>query len=212
MAGRPGFIALVAASALAVFLAREAWAGPPTDQLRGHVERVLQVLEDPGLKKDGRERERAAAVRRIAGEAFDLQEIAKRSLGRHWRARTPAEREEFVRLFTDLLERAYLSKLELYADEKVAFVGESVDGDSATVRTRVIGKQGTAIPVDYRMVRQGDGWRAYDVMIEGVSLVANYRSQFDTVIRKSSFGELVRLMKAKENETRADAKRTQQTP
>ncbi len=205
-AWRPGLITLVVAWALVVFLAREAGAGPPTDQLRRYVERVLQVLADPGLKKDGRERERAAAVRRIAAEAFDLREIAKRSLGRHWRARTPAEREEFVRLFTDLLERAYLSKLELYAGEKVAFVGESVDGDSATVRTRVVGKKGTEIPVDYRMVRQGYGWRAYDVMIEGVSFVANYRSQFDTVIQRSSYGELVRLMKAKQDDPTAPSR------
>src|SRR5439155_3213847 len=120
--------------------------------------------------------------------------------GRYWQPRTPAEREEFVRLFADLLERAYVSKLELYSGEKIEYPGEVPDGDVTTVRTRIITKQGTPIPVDYRMFQQSGQWRAYDALIEGVSLVANYRSQFNSVIQRTSYEDLVKTLRAKAQE------------
>ena len=193
-------IVLGAAYVLGVLTVGGAWAGPPTDQLRRDVERVLTILEDPRLKKPGTLPERRSALRQIANEVFDLPEMAKRTLARHWQARTPAERAEFTRLFGDLLERAYIARIDLYAGEKVAFVGESIDGNHATVRTRIVTKQGSEIPVDYRMWRPEERWRAYDVAIEGVSLVANYRSQFNAVIQKSSYDGLVRALKAKQGE------------
>jgi phospholipid transport system substrate-binding protein len=175
-------------------------AGTPTEQLRSQIDRVVKVLDDPELKKEGRALERRRAVRKIADEIFDFGETAKRSLARHWQARTPAEREEFVALFTDLLERSYIGKIELFNGEKIAYVGEQVDGDQAVVRTRVITKQGTEIPVDYRMLRRGDRWLVYDVVIEGVSLIANYRTQFNKIIQTSSYQELVKKMKTKQEE------------
>ena len=186
------------ALALALAAAPRAWAGEPAEQLSARIDQVLRILEDPALKPAERAEERRAAIRRVAHDIFDFEELARRSLGRHWQARTPEERDEFVRLLGHLLERAYLGKLELYNGERIVLLGDSVDGDLATVRTRVVTRQGTEIPVDYRMLRRGDGWRAYDVTIEGVSLVANYRSQFDKIIRRASFQQLVKQVREKQ--------------
>src|SRR5438445_5514833 len=117
-----------------------AWAGAPTDQLRAQIDRAVKILDDPELKKDGRQKDRRGAVRQVANDIFDFSETAKRSLARHWTSRTQAERDEFVGLFTDLLERSYISKIELYGGEKIKFVGESVDPDGAVVRTRLVTK------------------------------------------------------------------------
>ena len=177
-----------------------AWAGQPTEQLRAQIDRVVKTLDDPELKKEGRSVERRKAVRKIAEEIFDFGETAKRSLGRHWVARSPAEREEFVQLFTDLLERSYISKIELYTGERITFTGDTMDGDQAVVRSRIITKQGTEVPVDYRMTKKSDRWQVYDVIIEGVSLVANYRTQFNKIIQTSSYQDLVKKMKTKQEE------------
>jgi phospholipid transport system substrate-binding protein len=179
-------------------LASPARAGAPLDQLRGQIDRVLKVLDDPELK--GRGPARRAAVRKIAEDIFDFQETAKRSLARHWQSRTAAERDEFVRLFADLLERSYISKIELYGGEKIAYLGDSLDGDQALVRTRIVTKGGAEVPVEYRMAKKGDRWLVYDVVIEGVSLVANYRTQFNKIIQTSSYAELVKKMKVKQDE------------
>ena len=198
---RRHFIAFVFATLSLVLLGSpDVSAGPATDQLRNRVDRILQVLSDPEMMKESRTTERRATLRRIAGEVFDFNEISRRSLGRHWQARTPAERAEFVRLFADLLERAYVGKLELYSGEKIEYVGEVPDGDVTTVKTRIITKQGTAIPVDYRMFQENGQWRAYDALIEGVSLVGNYRTQFNTVIQRSSYEGLVKALRAKAEE------------
>ncbi len=191
---------LALALALAVALAPPALAGPPTEQLRNQVDRVIKTLEDPQLKQEGKALERRRTVRRIADEIFDFGETAKRSLGRHWQARTPSEREEFVQLFADLLERSYISKIELFNGERVTYVGETIDGDLATVRTRLVTKQATEIPVEYRMLKRGERWLVYDVIIEGVSLVANYRTQFNKIIQTSSYQDLVKKMKGKQEE------------
>jgi phospholipid transport system substrate-binding protein len=200
----------VAAVALVVTLAlsRDGWAGPPTDQLRAKIDRVVKTIEDPELKKENKHKERRVVVRKIAEEIFDFTETAKRSLGRHWPPRTPAERREFVDLFADLLERSYFSKIELYNGEKIVYLGDTVDGDYATVRTKLLTTQGSEIPVDYKMGRQGDRWIVYDVVIEGVSLVANYRAQFNKIIQTSSYQELVRKMKARQAEFSDEPKRT----
>ena len=178
-----------------------AWAGPPSDQLRAQVDRVIKVLEDPDLRREGRLQERRTAIRRIANEIFDFNETTRRSLGPHWQARTPQEREEIVRLYTDLLERSYIGKIELYSGERIQFVGDAVEGDQATVRTRLVTKAGTEVPVDYRMHRVGDGrWLAYDVAVEGVSMVANYRAQFNKIIQSSGYKSLVSKLAAKQEE------------
>jgi phospholipid transport system substrate-binding protein len=175
-------------------------AGPPTDQLRGSVDGVLKTLSDPEMKKEAKTVERRRLIRAAASEIFDFSEISRRSLAVHWQARTPAERQQFVALFGDLLEHSYISKIEAYSGEKILYLGETIDGNQAIVRTRIVGKQGTEIPVDYRMLVEGGRWRAYDVSIEGVSLVANYRSQFNSIIQRSGYAELAAKLKAKQDE------------
>lgn len=198
---RRDVIGLVTALVFTIPVAVTVWAAPPpSHQLRGAVDQVLRIAEDPDLKRPARAADRRAAIRRIAGEIFDFQEITKRTLGLHWQPRTPAEREEIVRLVAALLERAYISKIELYSGERITYTGEAVDGDLATVRTRVVTRQGTEIPVEYRMMLRGERWLAYDVIIEGVSLVSNYRGQFNKILQTSSYAELVRRLRAKLDE------------
>jgi phospholipid transport system substrate-binding protein len=196
MRGIRRVVVLLSIVALGVALARDAAAGQVSDQLRSRIDRVIAILEDPILKV--RPQERRVALRGAAGDVFDFTEITRRSLGRHWQAATPAEREELVQLFTALLERSYLGRLEQYRGERIAVVGELLDGDLATVRTRLVSKDGVETPVDYRLARVGDRWLAYDVTVEGVSLVANYRSQFNKIVQASSTQALVLRLRAKQ--------------
>jgi len=184
-----------AAAAMLLLAGSPAWAGP-TDQLREYTDQVIKVLDDPALARQ----DRRAAVRKIAHEAFDVTETAKRVLARHWQARTPAEREEFTQLFADLLERTYIARMDEYGGERIRYVGESMDGDLATVRARIMTRTGTEVPVESRMVRRGERWLIYDVLIENVSLIANYRSQFDRIVRANSYEELIRRLKHKRDE------------
>jgi phospholipid transport system substrate-binding protein len=171
-------------------------AGAPTEQLKASVEQIVKLLEDPALRAEARAGERRAAIRKEAEGVFDFGETAKRALGRHWQGLGQKDRLEFIGLFTDLIERAYVSKIERYSGERIVFSGEAVEGGLATVRTRFVTKQNTEIPVDYRMQQRGDRWLVYDVSIEGVSLINNYRTQFDKIIQSSSYAELVRRLKA----------------
>ena len=168
-----------------------AWASSPTEQLRAYTDQVMKALESPTLTASAR----LEAVRTIAGEAFDVTEAAKRALGLHWQQRTPAEQGEFVQLFQDLLERGYLSRIGEYGGEQIKYVSERIDGDYAIVRAVIVTKKGTQVPVESRLLRKADRWLIYDVLVENVSLIASYRSQFDRVIRTTSYGELVRRLK-----------------
>jgi phospholipid transport system substrate-binding protein len=172
-------------------------AGPATDQLRPQIDQVIATIEDPALHSELRIAERRQAIRVITDGIFDWTEMARRALGRHWDARTATEQTEFVALFRDLLERAFLGKIERYGAETVAYVGESLDGDESTVRTLVTLKPGPEVGVDYRMARQGTRWMIHDVVIQAVSLVSNYRTQFDGVIKASSYHELVRKLRTR---------------
>jgi phospholipid transport system substrate-binding protein len=199
---RPSVVlTLVVVLAVTLLTGRWAVAGLPTDQLKAQIDRVLKTLEDPELKKEGRVKDRRAAVRKIANDIFDFSETARRSLGRHWQGRTQAERDEFVQLFSDLLERSYITKIETYGGEKIQYLGDTVEGDQAKVQTKLVTKgSGGEIPIEYRMHKVGDRWLVYDVVIEGVSLVANYRTQFNKIIQTSSFQELMNKMKNKQHE------------
>ena len=181
--------------AIGLFLASlpVAWAGPPTDTVREYTDAVQKVLEDPALRKE----DRRASVRKIAAEAFDVNESARRALGPHWQQRTPAEREEFVQLFGDLLERTYIAQIDLYSGERIRFTEERLDGNLAIVRAKLVTKQGTEVPVEARMNRKGERWLIYDVAIENVSLISNYRSQFDRIIRQNSYPELVKRLRSR---------------
>jgi phospholipid transport system substrate-binding protein len=201
-------VAMLAVTGLVATGVAPAAAGVATDQLRGSVERVLKALDDPALKGEGKVGERRVAVRKIANEIFDFGEIAKRSMARHWQPLSEAQRNEFVGLFADLLERSYISKIETYGGEKIQYTTERADGEYATVSTKIITKNGTEVPVDYRMIkRSGDRWLVYDVSIEGVSLVSNYRTQFNKIIQTSSYNELVSKLRNKQDELLAEDKK-----
>jgi phospholipid transport system substrate-binding protein len=182
--------ALVVIAGFVAGLAAE--AGPVSEQFKGDLTRVLKVVEDT----EGKPAEaRRAAIRAAAEPVFDWREMAARSLATHWNARTEEERTEFVRLFSDLIERAYVTKVERYSGEPVRFVGERTEGNLAVVQTRFVTTKGQEIPMDYRLITRGERWRVYDVIIEGVSLVGNYRTQFDRVIRTSSYPDLIARLK-----------------
>jgi phospholipid transport system substrate-binding protein len=203
---RMGAMGLAGALVVGVSAAPAA-AGVPTDQLKGAVERVLRTLDDPTLKGEARLPERRVAVRKIANEIFDFSEIAKRSMARHWQPLSEAQRTEFVGLFAELLERSYISKIETYGGEKIQYTAERADGDFATVSTRIVTKNGTEVPVDYRMIKRADRWLVYDVSIEGVSLVSNYRTQFNKIIQTTSYNELVLKLRNKQDELLAEDKK-----
>lgn len=202
----------LATVACLLWTSAEAAAGAATDQLRDSIDAVLKVLADPELKTDSKVTERRQAIRAVANEIFDYGEISRRSLAAHWQPRTPAERQEFVELFGDLLESAYISKLEGYSGEKIVYAGEAVNGSQAVVKTRIVTRQTTEIPVEYRMLQHGDRWRAYDVSIEGVSLVSNYRSQFNTIITRAGYPDLIAKLRAKRDERPGGAAPVRQSP
>ena len=180
--------------------AAPALAGAPTDQLKSSIDQVIKVLDDPALKAEGSAEKRRAAIREVANNTFDFGEAAKRSLGKHWQGLSERDRQEFTGLFADLLERGYVARIEEYSGEKIVYTGDNVDADAATVKTRLTTKSGTAIPVDYRMLRKGDRWLVYDVSVEGLSLVSNYRGQFNKIIETSSYQDLVKRMKTRNEE------------
>jgi len=181
---------------LALSSAPDAWAGAPTDDFRDGVERVFKILRDPELKGDANASRRWATVAKLSEQIFDFGETAKRSLGQHWDARTPAERVEYVRLFTDLIQRSYVSRVDRYGAEKMVFRGDTIDGNQAVVRTALVLNDGGQMPLDYKMHHAGNRWQVYDVNIEGVSLVANYRAQFNKVIRSESYEALIARLKS----------------
>lgn len=187
------FLALV----IAAMLAGSAAAGPVTEQLRRSIDRVMAILADPALQGDAKKAPRRAALRRTMEEAIDFEDAAKRALAIHWSPRTEAERTEFVGLFKDLVTYSYVLRIEPYGGETVVWLGESVEGDHATVRTKIQPKQGEDIAVDYRLHRRDERWLVYDVSIGGVSLIANYRTQFNTIIQTSSYAELLTRIRAR---------------
>ena len=177
--------------------ATAAQAITPTETVKARVDEALQGLsQTAGTTPESAERRRVE-IRRVADSLFDFTEMSRRALGRHWTDRTAAERAEFVRLFTDLIARSYIGKIDRYAGEAVTYTGEHVDGDEASVRSQVVTAKGSQIPLEYRLHRVNDSWSAYDVLIENVSLVGTYRSQFDRVIKAESFADLLRRLREK---------------
>jgi phospholipid transport system substrate-binding protein len=174
-----------------------ATAGGAADALQPAIDRVLRVLDDPTLKGEGKTRERRVALRGVMESAIDFSEAARRALAVHWRMRTEAERGEFVGLFKDVVTHSYIRLMEPYAGETVQIVGELQTDGTTTVLTRIQRRQGEPIPVDYRMRVVATRWLIYDVVFEGVSLVANYRGQFNSIIQTSSYEELVRRLRAR---------------
>jgi phospholipid transport system substrate-binding protein len=186
---------------LSLSLLVTAYAGVPTDQVRQTVDKVLDILNNKELKKPGKVKERRATIRKTVGERFDFEEMAKRSLALYWKQRTPEEKKEFVPLYADLLERSYIKKIENYSDEKIIYSHEKIDDGYAIVKTKIITKRNVEIPIEYKLLKKNNNkWDVYDVVIEGVSLINNYRNQFSKIIRTSSYEELVKRMQNKQDE------------
>jgi phospholipid transport system substrate-binding protein len=180
-----------------LLLSTTAHAGLATDQIKATVDKALVVLRDPKLKPAAKLKERREQLKQILFSRFDFTEMAKRSLGANWRRRTPQEQEEFVRLFTDVLERAYAEIIESYSDEKIVYLNERIDAEYADVNSKIFTGKGQEYTINYKAHLVGNEWKVYDVVAENISLVNNYRSQFTRVITKDSYEELVRRLKDK---------------
>ena len=174
-----------------------AHAGAPLDLVRTTVDRALQILQDPKLSSPDKKQERVDRLREALVAIFDYEEMAKRALGPHWRQRTPAEQEEFVKLFRDFLEKVYSDKIDLYAGQKVRFGREVIDNEFAQVESTIIQPKGDEIAVVYKLRQVNGQWKVYDAIVENISIVNNYRSQFDRVISSSSYEALVKRLRGK---------------
>jgi phospholipid transport system substrate-binding protein len=172
-------------------------AGAPGEQVRQSVDTLLAILKDPRLKREENKNERREKLKEVIYQRFDFTEMAKRSLGSEWRRRSPEEQKEFVELFTDLLKRAYLEQIESYSGEKIQYLKEQEGDNHAEVPTKIVDNKGQEYSVNYRLHKVNGDWKVYDVVIEDISLVNNYRSQFSRMLGKSSYEELVNRMKGK---------------
>jgi len=182
-----------------LLLVQPVWvaAGVPGDQVRQSVDKLLAILKDPQLKGESKKNERRDKLKEVIYQRFDFTEMARRSLGSEWRRRSPEEQREFVKLFTGLLEQAYLDNIESYNGEKFRYLKEQEDNNYAQVDTKIIDNKGQEFSVNYRLHNRNGDWKVYDVVIEDISLVNNYRSQFNRMLATSSYEELVNRMKGK---------------
>jgi phospholipid transport system substrate-binding protein len=187
---------LVAATILATLLgvAPAARGGEPTEQLRADIDELYRVVNQSPATPAG---QGGTPGRAIVDRMFDWTAMAEASLRHHWQKRTPEERAEFTRIFSDLFARAYLSRINLVDAGKFKYLGEAINGDRATIKTKVFTKRGSDLDVDY-LVRAtpAQRWLVRDVRVEAISLVDNYRAQFDSIIAQSSYEELVKQLKA----------------
>lgn len=180
-----------------LFWSISSWAAEPMETIKQTTDKILSIVTNPALKSSSKTAERERLIRQAVDERFDWEEMARRSLATHWAKRTPEERKEFIPLFADLLERTYMKKVEDYSGEKVIYEGESKEGDYATVKVKIVTKKNKDINVEYRLKNEGNNWLIYDVSIMGVSLVNNYRTQFNSIISQSSYENLVKKLKEK---------------
>ena len=191
-------LAVLMAALLVPVGAATVHAGAAVDTLKVGVDKALKILEDPGLKGEAHASDRRKQLREIADGLFDFEEMSRRTLATHWQKRTPDERQQFSTLFADLLENTYFTQIDTYSGGgTVKYVAENVTGDQATVRTVIVTAKGTEIPADYRMHQKAGKWLVYDVSIEGVSLVNNYRAQFNSIIQRGGFADLVQKLQKK---------------
>ena len=178
-------------------MAGQSFGEEPTDQLKQTIDQVIAILTDPALKDTAKAEEKRKLLRQAADQRFDWQEMARRALARHWRERTDEEKQRFTALFADLLEKTYMKRVEGYSGEKVQYDAERVEGKYAIISVRVFDSNDMEIPVDYRLKKKNAHWLIYDVYVEGVSLVNNYRTQFNTILAKAPFAELMEKLEAK---------------
>ena len=184
-----------------------AGAGEPLDKIRETVENVLSVLGDETLQAPERRELRRGKLRQAVQQRFGFEEMARRALGRHWRDLSADQRQEFVALFSDLLERSYVGKIEgTGAGSQVAYPKETIDDEGfASVLTVITNRLGSRAEVEYRLLQRGGNtpWMVYDIVIEGVSLINNYRTQFNNIIHRTSYDGLVKQLRLKQEQEEA---------
>ena len=173
------------------------FAGEALQVVKVAADRAIQILKDPQLQSKEKKQERAERLKEIVNPLFDFEEMARRTLGPHWRRRNPQEQRQFVKLFHDFLEKIYSDRVDLYAGEKIIYGRESSENDYAQVETSLVNTKGEEVSVVYRLRRSEGKWKVYDAVVENISVVNNYRAQFDRIIDKFSFDELLRLLKEK---------------
>lgn len=179
------------------FFATTVLAGPALDTVKGEVEAVLKILNDPAYKGDKGKAAKQDRIRSVSQKMFDFTELSKRTLGGNWNRFSASERQEFVSLFRGILEGAYIDKITSYSDEKISYTKEVQLSENTAEVQSVILTKGAEIPVNYRMFSRDGQWRVYDVVIEGVSLVNNYRSQFREILASNQPAYLLDTMKRK---------------
>ena len=177
-------------------------AGGATEAMKSTIDETLKIVQDKDLKQPGRTEERRRRLEQVVGDRFDYQEMSRRALGAPWNTLSDKDKEEFVALFRTLLITSYADKIETYSGEGVQYINERTEKDYAEVRTKVLNGK-VEIPLDYRLLNKGDDWRVYDVVVDGVSLVNNYRGQFSKILRSSTFADLVDQLRKKSNKTNA---------
>lgn len=183
-----------------IFMASVAFATPGED-VKKTVDEVVHIVASKEMKKNPAKRRQA--LKKSISTIFDYSEMAKRSMGKYWNVRTAAEKKNFTELFAALLENSYASKIESYNNEKIVYIKDLVDGDYAEVRSKVITPARDEFTLDYRLAKQNGKWMVYDVIIEGVSLVSNYRSQFNKIISANGYNKLVEKLQSKNQELKA---------
>ncbi|HSA62732.1 MAG TPA: ABC transporter substrate-binding protein [Nitrospiraceae bacterium] len=182
--------------------ASAALAGGPTEAMKSMIDEVLRIIRDKELKQPEKTEERRRLLQKTVGDRFDFQEMSRRSLGAQWAKLSDPEKQEFVALFRSLLMNSYTEKVETYSGEGVVFINEKVEKDYAEVRTKLLSGK-TELPLDYRMINRGADWQAYDVIVDGVSLVSNYRGQFTKIIQVSSYSDLVDQLRKKSDKLKS---------
>jgi phospholipid transport system substrate-binding protein len=196
-------LGMAATAAACLLLTMQAAAGgQATDQLKATIDEMIRVLSDKELKKPDRAEERRKVLEKIIGERFSYEEMSKRALGAQWNKLDDAKRKEFVSLFQRHLSNAYAGKIEGYKGEQVHFLNERLEDPYAEVRSKIVTEK-VEIPLDYRLVNKSGDWRVYDVVVDGVSLVNNYRGQFSRIIRSSSYEDLVERLRKKSEDLKA---------
>lgn len=178
------------------------YAGPPTDAMKTTIGEVLRIIREKELQQPAKSEERRKQLEKTVGARFDYQEMSRRALGAPWNTLTDSEKQEFVALFQTLLTNSYADKIETYSGEGVQYLNERTEKDYAEVRTKVLSGK-TEIPLDYRLINKSDDWRVYDVVVDGVSLVNNYRGQFTKILRASSYADLVDQLRKKSDKLKS---------
>lgn len=172
-------------------------ASTPLATVQGHVNSVLEVLRDPALKGDAMKKLRKERIRSISEKMFDFTELARRTLAQNWKVFNDAQKKDFIELYKAILENAYIDRIMDYTDEKIVFQKESALTDKTSEVQSVVVTKRADIPINYRVIHADDGWRVYDVVVEGVSLVGNYRSQFREILINKTPDDLLEILRKK---------------